>query len=464
MSNVDIDADVVIVGAGSAGVSAAVSAAESGARTVLIEASGEVGGTLAWQLLEHSAGFHDAAGNQVVGGFGQRLIDSLRERGSSPGHIRDDVGYTATRTPMNHAELAMAESVMLRDAGVSLLLNSRVTDAQVDAGRIDRVGAIGPDGTHTITGAVFVDTSGDAALAHVAGAEFQPDVLRQQPASLLFKIGNLDFVDLLAYAAANPRDFREGSVIGAALDEHVNLWGFGALLESAWSEGRLSLRRSELHLAGWPTRSEAIVNVTRTPVTGLSGADAGRAYLELQQQMLEFARWFRDSMPGGSDSYLSAVANRIGVRESRRVVGLETVTEHDVLAGARREDGIGRAAFPIDIHDATSSGLSHTDAVGTGYDIPYGALVVRGFENLLAAGRCVSSTHEANGSLRITATCFVTGEAAGVAGALAVRDRVALADVDLPALRVELDRRGVFGVSERIVSSTRARPTWTLDG
>lgn len=448
MSGDDLKADVVVAGAGSAGVAAAVSAAESGARTVLIEASGAVGGSLAWQLLEHSAGFHDVTGTPVVGGFGQRLIDLLRTAGGSPGHIRDDVGYTATRTPVNHAELAMAESVMLRDAGVTLVLHSRVDDAVTVDGWIRRVDAVGPVGQFSIEGSTFVDATGDAALAAVAGAGFQPDQARRQPASLLFKISNLDFAALLRYARENRDDFRPGSIIGAAEDEHVNLWGFGRLLEAGWAEGRLSLRRTELHLAGWPKRGEAIVNVTRTPLTGLSGTAAGAGYLELQQQLLEFARWFRESVPGGTDSYLSAAADRIGVRESRRVVGLTTVTEADVLAGAPAADAVGRAAFPIDIHDAASAGLSHTDAVGSGYDIPYRCLVVRGVENLLVAGRCVSSTHEANGSLRITATCFVTGEAAGVAAALAARSGMPASDVDPVAVRHALRARGVLGLQE----------------
>ncbi len=441
----DIEADVVVVGAGSAGVSAAVAAAESGARTVLVESTGHIGGTLAWQLLEHSAGFHNVKGDQLVGGFGQRLVDLLQETGASPGHVRDDVGYTATRTPLNHAELAMAEARLLTRAGVRLLLNAPVTSAAVRDGRIASLTALTADGSVVVSGKAFVDASGDAVLAAAAGARFQGDLEATQPASLLFKVAGVDFSALLDYARNHPEDFRDGGLVGAAEDDHVNLWGFGSLLEEGWRGGVLSLRRTEMHLAGWPTRGEAVANVTRAPLDGLGAEDTGAVYLTLQSQVLEFARWFRESMPGCANSYISAVADRLGVRESRRIVGTQTLTADHIAADPQIPDSIGLGAFPIDIHDATSAGLSHTRPVGAGYRIPYGILVSADLENLFAAGRCVSSTHEGNGSVRITATCFVTGEAAGVAASSVARSGLAAARVDVVALQRALRARGVIG-------------------
>lgn len=437
-----IEVDVAVVGAGSAGVSAAVSAAECGARTVLVEASGGVGGTLVWQLLENSAGFHDVNGSTVVGGFGQRLIDLLKSAGGTPGHIRDDVGYTATRTPVNHAELSMAEAVMLREAGVRLLLQTRVVDVESVGRNIRALVAYSSDGRTTIVPRVVVDASGDAVVAAAAGARMQEDASLKQPASLTFKVANLDHGPLLDYANRHPLDFREGSVFGSSKDEYVNLWGFGGLLAEGWSSGALSLRRTEMHFAGWPRRREAIVNVSRVTLSDQAPESIGNAYLHLQQQVLEFARWFRTSMPGGAGSYVAAIADRIGVRESRRVLGVETITESDIVDAAPRRDAVGRGAFPIDIHDSTSPGLSHAVPVGSGYGIPYGALVVADIDNLLVAGRCVSTTHEANGSVRITATCFVTGEAAGVAAAQASEQGISPIAVNVEGLRRTLRDRG----------------------
>ncbi|MDQ7911290.1 FAD-dependent oxidoreductase [Phytohabitans sp. ZYX-F-186] len=437
---------VLVVGAGSAGVAAAVTAAESGAQTLLVEASGHVGGTLARQLLEHSAGFHDTAGNQVTGGVGQRIVTLLREYGGTPGHIPDDVAYTASRTPVNHAELSMCEAILLRRAGVRLLLHTAVVDVGTGAdGRtVQEVTAETPGhGRITIRPAVVVDCSGDAVVFALAGAAFQDDQLRAtQPASLLLKLGGVDFGPLLEYARAHPDDFRPGSRFGEASNDHLNMWGFGKLLARGHDKGVLSWPRTELHLAGWPSRGEAVLNLTRTR-TAPGDLGGGEVYLQLAQQVMEAVAWFREYVPGGRRAYLADVADRTGVRESRRILGRATLTRDDVVGARRAADSIGQGAFPIDIHDAAAAGLSHTESVPTSYDIPYSILVARDITNLLAAGRCVSTTHEANGSVRITATCFTTGEAAGAAAALAVRDRATTGTADTVSANIGPDADSV---------------------
>lgn len=447
IAEIPVGFDVAVVGAGSAGVAAAVAAAESGARTVLIEASEHVGGTLVGQLLEHSAGFHDVVGNQVVGGVAQRIVDRLKAFGGTPGHIRDDVGYTATRTPVNDAELAMAEAVLLKEAGVELWLRSPVVAATVcgeqDAARVDRLDVETPQGRRAVRATAVVDCSGDAVVAALAGATFHADAAGStQPASMLLRLGGVDFTELLDYARRNPADLRPGNLVGDAEADHVNLWGFGRLLALGWRDGLLSWRRSEMHLAGWPTRGEAILNVTRRPWD--PGA-AGATYLQLAQQVLEVVAWFRAVVPGGERAYLADVADRVGVRESRRVVGRATITREHVVAGGRSRDSIALGAFPIDIHAAGASGMAQATELRSSFDVPYGALVAAGPSNLLVGGRCISSTHEANGSVRITATCMATGEAAGVAAALAAADGIPAVEVSIGALQQRLRARGVLG-------------------
>lgn len=435
-------ADVVVVGGGSAGVAAAVAAAESGAATILVEAAGTVGGTLAGQYLEHSAGFHDVHGEQVVAGFGQRLVDRLVAYGSSPGHVRDDVGYTASRTPVNHAELALTESVLLAEAGVRVWTHAPAVAVRRDEARIAELDVATPDGLRTLRPGSVVDASGDAVIAHHAGARFQADRPARQPASLTFVLAGIDFGPLIAYLAANPGQLRAGSRLPDPSAEHVNLWGLGDLLAAGHAAGALSLRRTELHLAGWPRRGEAVVNVTRVPAGDPGTTWTGDAHAGLAAQVLEFAAWFRTYVPGCAYSRLAAVADRVGVRESRRILGDYTLTRDDVRDGRRHDDAVARGAFPIDIHAADQPGLSHTDAVRSAYDIPYRCLTTPDVTNLLAAGRCVSSTHEANGSVRITATCFATGEAAGTAAALAAARGQGAAQVDIAGLQRALAARG----------------------
>lgn len=440
-----ITVDVLVVGAGSAGVAAAVAAAEEGSTTLLVEASGAVGGTLSGQLLEHSAGFHDVHGNQVIAGFGQRLVDRLVQEGASPGHVRDDVGYTATRTPLNHVELSLVEAQFLAEAGVRVWLHATLVDAQQDGQGLTRCVLETRDGRKTVLCRAVVDTSGDAVAARLAGAQVHTDAAgQQQPLSILFKLGGVDFELFLAYARANPDDFRAGSTFGTAQTSDINLWGFGSLLKAGHAAGELSLEREEMHVAGWPRRAELVVNVTRYAARTEDADWTGAAYLQLAQQIMEFARWFRRRIPGCANAYVAAVGNQVGVRESARIVGLYTMTAADVLGGARFHDRIARGAFPIDIHAANQPGLSHTERVEVDFDIPYRSLVVDGLNNFFVAGRCLSSSHEANGSLRITATCFATGEAAGVAAAMATRHKLGAAGVSVGDLQAHLRARGAL--------------------
>ncbi|MBV8400127.1 MAG: FAD-dependent oxidoreductase [Acetobacteraceae bacterium] len=160
--------------------------------------------------------------------------------------------------------------------------------------------------------------------------------------------------------------------------------------------------------------------------------------------MLEFARWFRQIVPGCDQSYVAAVANRVGVRESARVVGRHTLTRDEILNPKPCEHAIAQAAFPIDIHEPDKPSLSHTEQLSRPFGIPYGCLIADGLDNLLLAGRCISSTHEANGSVRITATCFATGEAAGVAAAMAARQGVTASNVTVAGVRQRLRDRGAI--------------------
>lgn len=437
--------DVLVVGAGSSGVAAAVTAAEEGAATLLVEAAGEVGGTLAWQLLEHSAGFHDGSGRPVVGGFGQRLVDRLQWSGSSPGHVRDDTGYTATRVPINHAELPLVEASMLADAGVELWLESPAVNVDRVGGAIRAVQIETPEGRRTVTPKMVVDCSGDAHVANLANAPFQSDGRgQQQPASMLFKLANVDFGALLEYARAHSEDLRQGSTVGDVADETVNLWGFGHLLAAGEKAGDLSFARSEMHLAGWPRRHELVVNLTRVPTNGWDGDDKGHAYIELSRQILEAVRWFRRAVPGCGDCYIAASAARIGIRESRRLAGHTTLTEADLRNQRRFSEVIARGAFPLDIHDRERPGLSHTCPLSGAFDIPYGCLYTDELDNLLVAGRIISSTHVANGSVRITGTCFATGEAAGAAAAFAAGQRLSTTKIDVLELQHILRRRGAI--------------------
>ena len=417
-----IATDVLVVGAGSSGFAAAVASAESGASTVLVDGADLVGGTLSNQLLESSAGFTDRQCRLLVGGVAGRLVRELVRLGSSPGHVPDYTGYSGTRLPVNHYELALCESAMLSKAGVRVLLRHTATEAGGSGERQYRVRLEGPGGSVYVHARAVVDCTGDADMVALLGGSFQSDGMdRLQPASLLFKIGDLNFERLLSWARANPGYFRPGSTFPEPSVANVHLWGFGPLLRRAFDEGALDLRRQELHFSGWPNRREAVINATRVAVAPLDGESLGARAADLSRQVLGVVEFFRRYVPGGEECRLIEVANRIGVRESRRILGEWTLTEDEIRTHAVTDDSIALCAFPIDIHDNVGPSLTHTELVEEPFGIPFGCLVPRGTDSLFVAGRSISTTHVANGSIRQTAQCFATGEAAGVAAALACR-------------------------------------------
>ena len=438
--------DVVVAGGGTAGIVAAVAAARNNARVLLLERSGFLGGNIATQLLEHSAGWYDANGNAVVGGLPGELVTRLVAAGASPGHVRDDTGYTRYRLPVNHEQFKSVVTAWVADAGVDFLLFSPICDVvRIDAA-IEGVITENKSGRTAYSAKVFVDCTGDADLAALAGCEFlsQPG-LATQPVSLLFKLGNVDHAKLLDYVEANQDDFKLGTGVAELREApFVNLWGFGRLLKRAHEDGVLSLARNELHYAGTIANREAIINLTRHAADATSAEELSEAEIRLRRQVVEALAFFRRYVPGCADVFLAATASGVGVRESRRIAGLYELSDEDVRRGHIFPDTVALGGFPIDSHDARGPSMDGTEHVSRPYGIPYRSLLPRGVDRLLVAGRCISASRKALASARITGTCMAMGQAAGTGAALAARSNHAPRSLDVSTLRNTLRQQGAI--------------------
>jgi hypothetical protein len=440
--------DAIVAGGGTAGVIAAVAAARNGARTLLVERGGFLGGHIATQLLEHSAGWFDARGRRTVAGLPQELVDRLVAAGASPGHVRDDTGYTHFRVPMNHEEFKSVVTAMVVEAGVDFLLFSPVVSAVVESNALRALVVENKSGRTAYALRCAVDCTGDADVAQVAGCAFQPPEDGNggtQPVSLLFKLGGVDHRALLAYVCANPGEFKLGVAPSALTDEaHVNLWGFGALLREAHAAGVVSLARNELHYSGWTRTGEAVINVTRVAADATRAEDLAQAETVLRRQVLEFLQFFRRYVPGCASAHLAATASCVGVRESRRLRGAYTLSDDDVRHGRRFADGVARGGFPIDSHDPTGPSMDAAEHVPSGYDIPLRCLIPERIDGLLVAGRCISAARKALASARITGTCMAMGQAAGTAAALCAKEHEVPRALDVARLQQLLRRQGAI--------------------
>lgn len=441
--------DVIVCGAGSAGICAAVAAARNGAKTLLLEHYDDIGGTMVHALVFPAMTFHATVDHQVIKGIPEELVQIAIRHGGCPGHIPDPIGTAATITPI--------EPTVFRDSMIELLSHPNLTvqtgvtieTVVKNANRVTGlVIKIGNSPKTTLTADVIIDASGDAAIAAFAGAEFtvgREKDHKTQPLSLIFVMQGVDIAKVRDYIRRHPEDF----VLSELARTHLNdlprlaVAGFFSTVKSAQKTDHLVQFRDRVLFFEMATPGEVNINMTRVYANGLDTVDLESAYKAARDQVDECVILLLHHIPGFEYATLKEVANRIGVRETRHIHGDYTLTEYDVVEGKKFADGIACGAFPIDIHspDGNAMSITHMEP-GTYYSIPYRCLLPKGIEGLLVAGRPISATHEAAGSARLSPTCMALGEAAGTAAALSVTHHCLPRELDVEQLRDQLKNQG----------------------
>lgn len=437
--------DILVAGGGPSGIMAALAAAREGASVRLIEKNAILGGMNTAAMVCPLMGFH-AGEAQVVRGLAQEVIDRLAARGGTLGHIPDPIGVASSITPIEPTILKQVYFDMLREAaGVELLLGTLVYRVKTEKNRVTAIKTVSKGGTKEFEAGVYIDATGDGDLAALAKQPFSTgrawDTF-SQPMTLLFKVGGVDFQKIRAYVKAHPEQFILGKQ-GPDMT-YVAISGYFDTVAHAKEAGSLTLSRDRVLLFQGVRPGEAVINMTRVAKrSGTSAEDLTKAEMEARGQVDEIIRFLKHDVEGFEGCYLTESGDCIGVRESRHILGQYTLTGEDVLSCAAFYDSVAMCAFPIDIHDPSGQGLHWTKAGGSGcYDVPYRVMVPKKAENLLVTGRCVSATHEAAASVRITPTVMAMGEAAGIAAAIAVQGGYAVADVDVSALQARIASHG----------------------
>lgn len=447
--------DVAVIGGGSAGVVAAIAAQRNGARTVLIEAGPMLGGELLSGLCID--GVANSRGEWIVGGIARELFDGVVAAGGYCERHFDWRTMWAVCLDPEFMKLVVVDKVA--QAGVAPLLYTFADDVVTDGRRVRGVFVVNKNGRTLITADVFVDCSGDGDLAALAGAEWEKggEEGQLQPISLLYRMSGVNIGEWLQFVRDHPDDMlvAENPVIGKTREECVqaihdsgipfaHLNSGGPLLSTAIDSGEMFPCAA---MFMWPSsmpKAEVAFNATRTAnvdATDTRALSSALATLSGQVQMgLAFSR---ERMPGFQQAQLSGVASRIGIRETRRIVGDEVLSAADVLAGKKRPDGIAKGGHHVDIHGGGTYQKRIPITDGMSYDIPYACLVPARLDNVLLAGRCISSDREANGSARVMGQCMATGQAAGTAAAMcSARGWRDVRDVPIDELRSLLRAQG----------------------
>lgn len=428
----DQDLDVIVVGSGSAGSTAAIAAARGGAKTLLLERYGFLGGTSTC-VLDTFYGFYTpgSQSRKVVGGIADRVVEVLHGFGACM--KRPNTYGAGTGITYNSEYLKVVWERLVQEAGAKILLHTWMQEVVVKDKQVRELVVATKNGLRRLRARFFIDATGDADLCAFAGSpcELAGEKDPGQTLTTTFKMVN---VDAKQRRTLSKDDFHQRMAM-------------------AGTSGRYRLPRREGSDHATPIPGMFAANMTRVESYKMDGEQYSSALtsdfltsseIEGRAQALEYIRFLRNEIPGYQHAELVSFSTQIGVRETRRVLGEYRLTRDDVLGAAQFEDQIGLCGAPIESHHSDTGTEWQYLPDGTAVGIPFRCLIPQRLENVLVAGRCFSATHDAHASVRSMAQCMAMGEAAGTALALCVQKRKTPRTLAIPELQETLRRAGAI--------------------
>lgn len=423
--------DVVVCGGGPSGFIAAISAARNGAKTLLVEQYGFLGGMATAGLVGPISKFN-IGGKRVVSGIPEEFIDLMHEMG---GAITD---LPSGNIPYDPEVYKLAAQRMVVESGVEMLLHTTVVSSvsrQVEGGctQLSHLVVENKSGRQAIEADFFIDCTGTGELIRTSGL---PWVFRTnekgelQPLSLYFRVGGVDTSQMTLLMDSDGGKYANKE--------------WAALLQEEVEAGRLNNFGGPWAVHGSTIRpGEVSVNASRTRGNAAVGEDLSKAEVRLREDVHAVLKIFREKIPAFKNAFMLDTAPQAGIRETRSIVGLYCMQAEDILTPQGFSDTVAKGAHPVDIH-ATTGSRQNVNFITEAYDIPYRAIVPQRSANVLVAGGLVSASREAFASIRVQAQCMALGEAAGLACALCKNQNLFVNQLDGAFLREVLQKNGAI--------------------
>ena len=402
--------DVIVIGGGPGGFSAAVAAAKDGADTLLIERYGFLGGMATAGLVNPFMSYK-LKDKKLTSDVFNKLIKRLETNKAL--HKNEQI--------FDDEKMKYILDEMVKDYNIDILFHTLFVDADKKGNSIDKIYIENKSGRMSLSADVFIDATGDGDLAARAGAQFElgrnSDNLCQ-PMTLCFRVGGVE-------QGLHPGELRE----------HLT-----EIMVEAKEQNLIEQPREDVLLFG--TLQDSVWHFNTTRIVGESGIEADKlteAEIEGRRQIKELMQLFKEKSPYFKNAYLLKMASQIGVRESRRIIGKYIIDEKDVINARKFSDGIARSNYNIDIHNPAGTGTVLKQLPPNDYyEIPFRCLVSDKLNNLVIGSRCISSTHEAHSSLRIMPVVSGIGEAAGCAAAKASNNNKKVNNIDGEKIKHEI--------------------------
>jgi hypothetical protein len=417
--------DVLVVGGGSAGIAAAVSAARLGASVLLVERNGYLGGTLSMVTLGSICGLYTVSEQEefpIVRGLAGELVERLKAAGGASGPLR---WLKTASLPYDPSTLKMVADDMVLEAGVRLAFHSLAVAVHASDGQVKGVTFESRDGRWACLAGIVIDCTGDGHIAAMAGAQFEHDPELIQAPTTMFRFAGVDVE-------------RASSITRDELRTHLERAVASGLALPRTTGGAFSNQPGAMHM-----NITRVLKEERAP-DPLDTEEITDAEITGRRQLKSYLAAFRDFVPGYESCYIADIGAEIGVRESRRIRGDYWLTLDDVLGQARFDDAVACSAWPVEEHGAGRVTRWVFLDPGTYYQLPFRMMLPIGLDRMLVAGRCASASHDAHASMRVAAVCMALGEAAGVAAAQAAASGKALRELDVAALQRQLLAQGAY--------------------